>query len=206
MKIMICVPCMDQVPAQFAQSLATLNKVEECSIAFQMGSLIYNARNYLATMAIKNEIDYVLWLDSDMTFPPDLLQRLYEDRDKGDIITGIYYRRVAPYRPVLFDHLVITDDGGCEWTNLDEYPEGLFEIEGCGFGCVFMPTNIFMDVANKFGNMFSPIGGVGEDLSFCWRARQCGYNIVADSSIQCGHVGHYTVDKQFYEAYQKGKK
>ena len=134
MKIMICVPCMDQVPAQFAQSLATLNKVEECSIAFQMGSLIYNARNYLATMAIKNEIDYVLWLDSDMTFPPDLLQRLYEDRDKGDIITGIYYRRVAPYRPVLFDHLVITDDGGCEWTNLDEYPEGLFEIEGCGFG------------------------------------------------------------------------
>lgn len=204
MKILIAVPCMDQLPAQFAQSLATLNKVEDCQVAFQMGSLIYNSRNYLATMAIQKEFDYVLWLDSDMVFMPDLLQKLYEDRDKGDIITGIYYRRVEPFRPVLFDKLEIVD-GGCEWTNLDEYPDGIFEIEGCGFGCVFMPTNIFLDVANRFGNMFSPIGGVGEDLSFCWRARQCGYKIVADSKIQLGHVSHYVVDKKFYDAYQKGK-
>lgn len=204
MRILIAVPCMDQVPAQFAQSLATLNKVEECIVAFQMGSLIYNSRNKLASMAVKLECDYVLWLDSDMVFPSDVLQKLFADREKGDIITGIYYRRVEPYQPVAFSKLEINGQE-CEWENQDDIPEGLFEIEGCGFGCVLTPTNVFVDIMNKFGNMFAPIGGVGEDLSFCWRARQCGYSIVADPSVQLGHVGHYVIDKHFYDVYNQAK-
>lgn len=203
MKILIAVPCMDSVPAQFCQSLSVLNKYEECAIAFQMGSLIYTSRNNLATMAIQKEMDYVLWLDSDMIFSPDVLKKLLEDRDKGDIITGIYYRRVQPFKPVLFSKLDI-DDSGCDWVGYDDYPEDeVFEIEGCGFGCVLTPVSAFVDVMAKFGDMFAPIGGVGEDLSFCWRAKQCGYKIVADPEIQCGHVGHYVVDKSFYETYKK---
>ena len=207
MKILIAVPCMDSVPSQFAQSLATLNKVEECAVAFQMGSLIYNSRNYLATAAVKMEADYILWLDSDMVFPSDTLERLWKDRDKGDIVTGIYYRRVEPYKPVLYSRLDI-DDNGCQWENCEDIKDEIFEVEGCGFGCVLTPTNVFIDVMNRFGNMFSPINGVGEDLSFCWRAKQCGYKIVADPSIPLGHVGHYVVDRKFYEAYNsaKGKK
>ena len=171
MKVLVAVPCMDQVPAQFAQSIATLNSVGECSIAFQMGSLVYDSRNALAANALKMEADYVLWLDSDMVFPPDVLERLMKDRDKGDIITAVYYRRVAPYSPVLLDKLEI-DDTGCEWTNMKKVPDkGIFEVAGCGFGCVLMPTKIFTDVLAEFGNLFAPIKGVGEDLSFCWRAR-----------------------------------
>lgn len=205
MKILIAVPCMDSVPSQFAQSLAVLTKVEDCAIAFQMGSLIYTSRNNLATMAVQKGVDYVLWLDSDMIFPNDVLKKLLEDRDKGDIVTGIYYRRVNPFKPVLFSKLNI-DDQGCAWEGYDDYPtDGIFEIEGCGFGCVLTPTSVFLDVMAKFGDMFAPIGGVGEDLSFCWRARQCGYKIVADPSIQLGHVGHYVVDKSFYDTYKRTK-
>lgn len=204
MRILIAVPCMDSVPSQFAQSLATLNKVEECVVAFQMGSLIYNSRNYLATAAVKMEADYILWLDSDMVFPSDTLERLWKDRDKGDIITGIYYRRVEPYKPVLYSRLDI-DDNGCKWENCEDIKDEIFEVEGCGFGCVLTPTNVFVDVVNRFGNMFSPINGVGEDLSFCWRAKQCGYNIVADPGIPLGHVGHYVVDRKFYDAYNSAK-
>ena len=206
MKVLIAVPCMDTVPSQFAQSLAVLNKVENCAIAFQMGSLIYTSRNNLASMAVQNECDYVLWLDSDMIFPPDVLQKLLEDREKGDIITGVYYRRVKPFKPVLYSKLEINDEG-CDWLGYDDYPtDDLFEVAGCGFGCVLTPTNVFLDVAQKFGDMFAPINGVGEDLSFCWRAKQCGYKIMADPSIQCGHVGHYVVDRQFFETYKVARK
>ena len=148
--------------------------------------------------------DYVLWLDSDMVFGTDILEKLYEDRDKGDIITGLYFRRVEPYSPVLFDKMEI-DDKGCHWTDFKEIPDDIFEVGACGFGCVFMPTNIFLDVVAKFGDMFSPIASVGEDLSFCWRARQCGYNIVCDPNIQLGHVGHYVITREFYEIYKGGK-
>ena len=204
MKILIAVPCMDSVPSQFCQSLAVLNKTEECAIAFQMGSLIYTSRNNLAAMAVKNEVDYVLWLDSDMIFPSDVLKKLLEDRNKGDIITGIYYRRVAPFKPVLYSKLEI-DDKGCEWEGYENIPDECFEVKGCGFGCVLTPTSVFMDVMAKFGDMFAPINGVGEDLSFCWRARECGYNIIADPSIPLGHVAHYVVDKSFFETYSRAK-
>lgn len=204
MKILIAVPCMDQVPSQFAQSIATLNKVGDCVIAFQMGSLVYDARNSLALSAIKAEADYVMWFDSDMVFPSDTLERLIEDRDKGDIITGVYCRRVAPYHPVLMEKLEISDEK-CEWSDYIEYPQEIFEVAGCGFGCVLVPTKVLLEVFTEYGNMFSPINGVGEDLSFCWRARQLGYKIVCDPSIQCGHVGHYIVDRNFYNAYKGAK-
>ena len=206
MKILIAVPCMDTVPSQFAQSLAVMNKVQNCAVAFQMGSLIYTSRNNLATMAVQNEVDYVLWLDSDMIFPPDVLQRLLDDRDKGDIITGVYYRRVSPFKPVIYSKLDISDEG-VDWLGYDDYPsDEMFEVAGCGFGCVLTPTNVFMDVMNKFNDMFSPLNGAGEDLSFCWRARQCGYKIVADPSIPLGHVGHYIVDKKFFDTYKAARK
>lgn len=202
MKILIAVPCMDSVPAQFAQSLATLNRVGECVVAFQISSLIYHARDNLAKKAIELECDYVLWLDSDMVFSPDTLEKLIADSDKGDIITGLYFRRVSPFSPVLFDKFEITKQAA-EWTDFRKIPKGLFQVGACGFGCVLTPTSVFLDVMNKFGHMFAPIGEVGEDLSFCWRARQCGYTILCDPDIALGHVGHHVINREFYEVFNK---
>ncbi len=206
-KIMIAVPCMDQVPAPFCQSMSMIRKVGETAVAYQMGSLIYTSRNDLATKAVKIGADYVLWLDSDMTFDPDILVRMYKTltENKIDILTGLYFRRVPPYSPVLFDKLEMTDEG-CEWTDYKDkpLPDGrLFEVGGCGFGCVFMTTQVFFDVQGTFKDMFGPINRVGEDLSFCWRARQCGYKIICDPSIICGHVGYAVIDDRFYKEYNE---
>ena len=205
MKILIAVPCMDQVPAPFCQSLAMLRKVGDCVLSMQMGSLIYTSRNTLATRAIQTEADYVLWLDSDMVFEPDLLERLMKTLTENDldIVTGLYFRRVQPYSPVLFKDLTLIRDTFFEWSEFKEVPSDLFEVAGCGFGCVLMKTDAFYDVQSKFGNMFAPIGNTGEDLAFCWRARECGYKIWCDPSIICGHVGYVISDDKFYLAYQQ---
>ncbi len=200
MRTLIAIPCMDQVPAQFMQSLATLRKVGECTVATQIGSLIYTSRNKLAQKAIEIEADYVLWLDSDMVFPPDLLERMMDrlKKDKLDILTGLYFRRVHPYTPVLFDKLKMVGNV-CNWTEFKELPEEPFEVGGCGFGCVLMDAGVFLDVQGRFGNMFAPIANTGEDLAFCWRARECGYKIICDPDITAGHVGHIIVNKEFYK-------
>lgn len=205
MRILIAVPCMDQVPAPFCQSLAMLRKVGDCVLSMQMGSLIYTSRNTLATRAIQTEADYVLWLDSDMVFEPDLLERLMKTLTENDldIVAGLYFRRVQPYSPVLFKDLTLIRDTFFEWSEFKEVPSDLFEVAGCGFGCVLMKTDPFIDVQAKFGNMFAPIGNTGEDLAFCWRARQCGYKVWCDPSIICGHVGYVISDDKFYLAYQQ---
>ena len=207
MKTLIAVPCMDQVPAPFAQSLAMLHKPGECVLSMQMGSLIYTSRNNLAQMAIQMDVDYVFWLDSDMVFEPDTLVKMMKTLEENDydILTGLYFRRVPPYTPVLFDKLDIIRDKICSWTEFHEIPDEPFEVGGCGFGCVLMKSDVFYDVQSKHGNMFAPIANNGEDIAFCWRARDCGFKIYCDPSIICGHVSHSIVDEKFYKAYHDAK-
>lgn len=209
MNILIAVPSMDSVPAVFAQSLAMLKKVGNCAVAFQVGSLVYESRNDLAKYAVQSEADYVLWLDSDMMFEPELLEKMMATLQEHDldILSGIYYRRRNPFSPVLMKKLSIAENNFCEYENFNAYPEdGIFEVEGIGFGCVLIKSDVLMDIKATYNDWFSPFGRVGEDLSFCWRARQTGHKIFADPSIQLGHCGQQIITKEFYEAFMKQKK
>ena len=207
-KILIAVPCMDMLPAQFAHSLATLTSygIEDTQISvwFNLGSLIYSSRDQIAKKALLDEADLIMWFDSDMVFNPDTLQRMLKLIDEGnDMVTGVYYRRTPPFSPVVFKTMEINEEGtGFEWTEFEQIPDDLFEVGACGFGCVLMKTEIFVSVFAKFGLMFTPIANCGEDIAFCWRARQCGYKIIADPSISLGHVGYTIISKNFFETYQ----
>ena len=212
-KTLIAVPSMDFVPIQFTASLMLMRKPTECIFDTEVGSLIYHARNRLAHSAIKNETDYVLWLDSDMTFNPDAFERLYAHIEAGaDMVTGLYFRRVPPFSPVLFDKIEFSESNIISYSEFKEIPDKPFTVGACGFGCVLMKTDVLFDLmaeikARKargdlsFGaSMFEPKGNTGEDIAFCWRARQCGYEIICDPSIPFGHVGHTVITRQFWEA------
>ena len=198
-KILICVPCMDMVASGFAQSLAVLQKGgNETAIMFECGSLIYDARNKLAKQAIKMQADYTMWLDSDMIFKPDTMVRLLEHN--APIVSGAYFRRSPPYHLVAFDKC---DTETREWTDLP-LPTETVKCGGVGFGCVLVRTDVLFEVAAKYKTWFEPMNGFGEDLSFCYRARECGFDILLDPSITCGHVGHIVVNEDFYKAYANG--
>lgn len=207
MKVFIAVPSLDSVPAFFAQSLAMLKRADNTLIGWETGSLVYNARNSLARQAIKAEADWVLWLDSDMVFNPDLLQRMLKVCTENDIdfLTALCFRRKPPYTPCLFDRLQKIGRGA-SYTALLSVPEGRFQVGGCGFAGVLLSTDVLISVSAKFdGRMFDPMDGFGEDVAFCWRARQCGYDIWCDSDIEMGHVGQCIVTRSFFEAYEANK-
>lgn len=200
-KILICVPAMDMVATGFCQSLAMLQKSgHEVSIMFQVGSLIYDSRNRLAKQALKMGADYTMWFDSDMIFEPDTMRKLLAD-DK-DIVSGMYFRRAHPYSLVAFDELDIENKKFKD----AEIPAEMTKVGGVGFGCVLMKTEVLFNVAAKFGCWFDPVNGFGEDLSFCWRARECGYEVYLDPKVSCGHVGHVVVTEAMSRAIQEGLK
>lgn len=197
-KVLIAIPCMDMVSARFAQSLATLKKVGQCTVSFLMGSLIYDSRNKLAGYAVQMEADYMLWLDSDMVFPPDTLERMMKTIEENDIdiLCGLYFRRTHPFTPVLFNKLE-RDGETLVFEDVKEIPEDLFEVAGCGFGCVLMKTDVLFDIGI---NWFTPYIDAGEDCAFCMRAREKGYKIYCDPSISLGHMAYAPVTKEFYNA------
>lgn len=200
-KIMVAVPCMDTAPVEFAASLTALASygVEDALISYQWnkGTLVYISRDQLAEVALSEPSDLVMWFDTDMVFPPDTLRRLLKHIDAGaDIVTGVYYRRKPPYTATVFKTLEPdAETKRIAWTDFDEIPDEPFEVAGCGFGCVLMRTEVFAAVFAKFGQLFAPVFGLGEDLSFCLRARQLGYKILADPTVNLGHVGYIVVDK-----------
>ena len=204
-KILIAVPSMDSVAAQFAQALSMLNKVGKCLVSFNIGSLIYNSRNDLAKQALSFECSHILWLDSDMVFPPETLTYLLSKMEStgADMISGLYFRRVAPFSPVAFGKLEI-ENGKASWEDFKGDLTGVYEVAGVGFGCVLQKTDMLLEMAAKYGTFFDPVANVGEDLAFCWRARQLGYRIMLDTDLKLGHVGHTVFTQAYYEALKGG--
>ena len=152
MKVFIAVPSMDTVPALFCQSLALLQRAGDTMIGFEVGSLVYNARNNLARQAIAAEADYVLWLDSDMVFGPDFLQRMMKVCTENDIsfLTALCFRRKPPFTPTLFDRLDKMEHGA-SYTTLMSVPEGRFKVGGCGLAGVLMTLDVLLSVSARFG-------------------------------------------------------
>lgn len=195
MKTLIAIPCMNTIPYQFVQSLLYMHKGENPTVYLKPNTLIYDSRNILSLYAIENGYDNVLWLDSDMVFPPDILQKL--ESHHMHMVTGLYVRRNDPITPVIFsvlDEPTRNADGTLR-KNSDPYinypRDSFFPVAGCGFGCVLTSVKLLKDVWDHFGPAFTPYPWAGEDLSFCHRVNKLGYQIHCDSTISCGHVGSY---------------
>ena len=205
-KTLIAVPCFDMVHEGFMSSMLKLKKPGETIYASQKNTLIYNARNTIATNAINDGFDRVLWFDSDLTFQDDTMERLVEDMEAGgyDIVSGLYFLRKPNTKPIVFDNLVWEMDTETKMveagaTYYEDYPkDALFECAGVGFGCVMTTTDILKRVSDKYGLPFTPLLGLGEDLSFCWRATNVGAKIMCDSRIKCGHIGQVEFNEEWY--------
>lgn len=202
MKTLVTIPCMDMVHTQFMGSVLNMRKVGDVDFAFTECSLIYDARNHLAQKAVEDGYDRILWLDSDMTFDPDLMERLSARLDTGiQFVSGLYFTRKEPVVPVIYREMGLKDIDGekmlvCK--NYSDYPEGLFLIAASGFGCVMMTTDLVYNIAVRFGPPFSPILGFGEDLSFCTKAIRTGAELYCDSTVKLGHVGYKKFDESDY--------
>ena len=195
MKTLIAIPCMDTLPVGFVQSLIYMHKGDNPTVYLKPNSLIYDSRNLLSLYAIENDFDNVLWLDSDMLFPPDTLQRL--ESHNVDMVTGLYVKRHEPVVPVIYDTIEepVRNADGKLTRNISPYTsyphDSFFPVAGCGFGCVLTSTKLLRDVWDHFGPAFLPFTWAGEDLSFCYRANQLGYQIYCDSTLSLGHIGTY---------------
>lgn len=205
MKTMIAIPCMDTIQTEFVQSLVNMRPVGSIQHAFLSCSLVYKARTDLGQTAVTEGSDFVLWLDSDVVFPSDLLIDMMADMEGRDMVCGICHMRRPPFKPVIWKKLrqglTPAENESEDW---DDYPrDRIFEVEGCGFGAVMMRTEVLKTVIDRYHELFAPLPGYGEDLSFCVRARACGYKIHCDPRIQIGHKAATIVTDNTFQAFRK---
>lgn len=192
-KIKVCMPNTGQIHTHTVASLLRLSR-EEYKFSFNMiiGSCIAQNRNECVQDALDDDVDYILWVDSDMTFEPNNLKQLLAD-DK-DIVTGLYFTRKQPVEPVIYS---MVDDSEYYASIKDYDKNAMFKVGGCGGGFVLVKTDVYKKIEKDW---YSIIGNIGEDLSFCRRALENGYDIWCDTTVKLGHVGiHIYTESDFSE-------
>jgi predicted O-methyltransferase YrrM len=160
------------------------------------------ARNQLASDALGAGFTELMWIDSDVVFDPDDVERL---RAHNLPFTCGIYPKKGPR------------EFACEF--LPNTPQvrfgrhgGLAEIRYCGFGFTHIRKEVFVAIHQRFNlpvcnrrfntalvPFFQPLvveeptgpWSLSEDYAFCERARQCGFRVQADTSLRLWHVGSY---------------
>lgn len=196
MSTLIAIPCGDTVPADTLQSVIGLRVSAPTQFTLVRGTLVYDARNRLAEIAVSGGFDRVLFLDSDMVWEPDMLDRFHAALDEGrDVVCGLYTSRKPPIQTTLYSAMYLEQRPGEKFSRpvlerMEGYPlDTPFKVKGCGFAGVMLRTEVLQRITETFGAPFSPLPGFGEDLSFCLRAADLGIEIWCDPRIRFGHVG-----------------
>ena len=203
-KTIIAIPCLDSMPTVFVERLLGLRRPPGTYIVTARNSLVYDARNMLAEMAIREGYDRILWIDSDMVFDGDLMLRLNKALDGGKcFVSALCFTRKNPILPCIYSETGYREtDGGRYETYMncmENYPkDSLFKVKGCGLAACMMEVSVIKEVYGKFGSPFSPIAGFGEDLSFCRKCDELGIEMWCDSRIKVGHVAQKIVTEADY--------
>jgi cellulose synthase/poly-beta-1,6-N-acetylglucosamine synthase-like glycosyltransferase len=151
-------------------------------------SLVYTAREGAVETFLSGDYDSLLFVDSDMVTPPDLLTKLIK-ADK-DIVSALAFKRFPPYEPCIFKEL--TQDGAGFYL---DYSKGLIKVAGVGMACTLIKRKVLEELEKP---LFYPNGNLGEDLSFCLRAKARGFEIFCDTQLICGHVSIDVIKESHY--------
>lgn len=191
-KILIAIPTAKYIESDTFKSIYDLEVPEGYETKFQYfyGYNIDQVRNLIADWVVSG-YDYLFSVDSDISFSPDTLKKLLSH--EKDMVCGIYRQRLPKQTLEIYD-LNIQNIA-------PEYvpKNSLIEIGGCGFGCVLVKKQVFVDVGYpqfEYHSALNHANTFSEDNDFCKKARAKGYKIYCDTSILCGHHGsmNYAVE------------
>lgn len=191
MKLMVAVPTTDYVNAEFMKCLVNMSiklirDGVDLDVKIMGGTLVYIARERLAYSAVKNGFTHVLWLDSDMTFEPGIVEDLLFCGK--DMVCGAFVSRRYPYGPCVYTSIKKNDI-----RKVEQFGTEPFRVDGCGFATVLTSVELLQAVHDRFGTCFTPTDYYSEDLAFCDRVKQLGREIWCEPTVRPGHIAHVPV-------------
>ena len=189
MKITLAIPTNRGIRPKTAQCLLDLvahGGYEFHTIVAERGFTIAENRNYVAIQAMNKNSDYLLFIDDDMTFEPDLLDRLLA-HEKEIVGVAFHPRCDVPVNDSMDEvHFIKLRDA------TDEKYKSLFSCKAVGTGILLIKTEVLKKMPPPwFAFEYLPTGQVkvGEDWYFCNTAKAWGYEIWCDPTIKVGHIG-----------------
>jgi hypothetical protein len=205
--ILIATPGRSLEAGYVKSLMQTIQELDNRGISYKWlnsySSLVHNARettttgddnlnpNDLGPMHDSVTYKKMFWIDSDITWKPEDFIKLYES--DYEIIAGAY----------------LLHNGETSTIHTKQYPSGIpkdillrmnavSEAESVGFGFVAIKSGVFEKIQRPwFGLLPQAIQNsrgqqlvlsLGEDISWCIKAKHSGFNIYFDPMVKVGHI------------------
>lgn len=171
------------------------------------GANVTNARNEIVAKFLETDIDWLWFCDTDMTFEPDVLDRLVDAAHPTlrPVVGALCFSLQDGFRacPTLY---VLRDDN--KVGRVFDYPKNTLMRVLTGTGCVLIHRSALETVKARNFNPAYPwfqetnldALPLGEDISFFLRCEALGVPVHVDTSVKCGHEKPFVVDESMYDA------
>lgn len=180
--IVIATPTRDSITAGTTGDLIRLcRRHPDTRWMACLGIYIGNLRQMAAQAALQTGASHVLFIDSDMRFPEDTLDRLLAH--DADIVGANYVQRTMPeWWVARKDQQVVSSVGR----------SGLERVDSVGFGVMLVHAHVFHGLQRPwFDTPYDGTTHLGEDLYFCQQANAAGFYVRIDHDLsqQVRHQG-----------------
>jgi hypothetical protein len=192
--VSILVPTKDMLYSHFSYSLSNMIKLTtimgiDTHLFFDSSTILINQRERLIDQAIALNSEWVLWLDSDMMFPPTTLMRLLAHNE--DIIACNYMKRGYPFKTVTYSDLSNWEN----WIPI-HYTDSLVNAEATGMGCLLMKTAVFNKLEKpyfEYSYQKEHNDWLGEDFTLFKKLNKLGYQLKIDMNLsnEIYHIGTF---------------
>lgn len=190
MRLVIGGPARDTGPVSFAYDLARLYaRTREdgpwswVEMDFKPATYVHVGREAVLAEAIQWQATHVLWLDTDMHFPPDTAIRLAKHNQS--IVASNCVMRDPRLLPTAMR------DGRRIATT--QASSGIESVDFVGFGVLLMRTDVVASLPQPWFEHGRNTAGddVGEDVMLCRKLRAAGRNIYIDHDLskEVKHIG-----------------
>lgn len=169
------------------------------------------ARNEVCRLFLdKDDGEYLLFLDADMTHPPDAAHRLVRHGLK--LVTGSYVTRRPPFFTVA---MVKTGEGATAYDSVSKVHgqrlRGLLPIDAAGAGVLLVHRQVLLDIRKLVGgdDWFRYQDGEAglrtrsEDMWFFERAKEAGHQAWLDADVKCDHIAQFRVNQDWHKPFSE---
>ena len=194
-KILIGIPSYNlQIHSGLLMSVLreTKNSQHDIKTMCTHSCFIAHSRNEIVREALKHDVDYLLFWDSDVeVLSSDFIDKMVSlSQNRRDAIVCAPYRLKMPEKKF---NLVTQEDNELDYVT--ELPLESFEVDGAGTGLMLIPCKVFSKLTDPYFQMLATDKEfVPEDWDFCFKAKKEGVSIIVDPSIRTRHWGFFAWD------------
>lgn len=143
--------------------------------------------------ALYRQCSHLLFLDDDMLFPPNVIEKLLSD--DVPLVGGLYFGRNTPHLPIAYHHVE-----GNQWVAITKWKAGLQHVDAIGTGCMLIRRDLLEKMERPY---FKFDDVMGEDMYFCERAKQLGVPVLLDGDVVCKHLRVSEVGAEDFEHHRE---